>query len=745
MRTGMVALALGLLTLRVLPVLPPAWLLGALALFGLLLLRLRHYSPALFLLGMCWACLSAQWALDDRLSPDLDGQTVWLEGRVSGLPGSAGSSVRFELSEPWSRRGELPKTLRLSWFKGPEVKSGERWRLAVTLKRPRGLVNPGGFDAEAWMLARRIGATGSVKDGQRLGPAQGAWRDGVRQRLLAADAQGREGALAALVLGDGSALSQHDWGILQATGTVHLLVISGTHIGLLAALVYGAVAGLARLGLWPRTWPWLPWACALAFAAALGYGLLAGFQVPVRRACIMLGMVLLWRLRFRQLGVVWPLLFALNAVLIVEPLVSLQAGFWLSFTAVGILLLVFSGRLGAWRWWQAWTRAQWLIAVGLLPALLLLGLPISLSGPLANLLAVPWISVAVLPIALAGTLLLFIAPALGEGLLWLAGGLLEGLFRGLQLLAQRWPAWQPASLPWFIWCLVAVGALLVLLPKGVPVRLLGWPMLLLAVFAPSPSLPHGRAEVWQLDVGQGLAVLVRTRQHAVLYDAGPRTPGMDAGERVVLPALRYLGVRSLDLMLISHAHLDHSGGALAIQRAMPVVRVLSGEAGELPASLAAQHCESGTQWQWDGVGFSLWRWADARDSNQSSCVLLVEAGGERLLLGGDIDAPAERALIASGLSINARWLQSPHHGSRSSSSLALLEAVRPHGALISRGHENAFGHPHAQVSERYRAQGIKAYDNALHGALKIELGAFADAWHERMRRRFWRDDGVPPA
>lgn len=194
-------------------------------------------------------------------------------------------------------------------------------------------------------------------------------------------------------------------------------------MALLAALLYALVAGLARLGLWPRFLPWLPWACALAFAGALGYGLLAGFEVPVRRACVMVALVLLWRLRFRHLGLWWPLLLAFVLVLLVEPLASLQAGFWLSFGAVAVLAWVFGGRLGAWSWWRVWWRAQWTLALGLLPLFFALGLPLSLSGPLANLLAVPWVSLLVVPLALLGTLLLPV-PWLGEGLLWLAGGLL---------------------------------------------------------------------------------------------------------------------------------------------------------------------------------------------------------------------------------------------------------------------------------------------------------------------------------
>ena len=737
MRTGMIALALGLLALRFLPVLPPVWFWLLLPVAALMMLPFRTYPLAFFLFGFSWACANAQWALDDRLPANLDGETRWVEGRVVGLPQNGEAVVRFQLADAHSRRETVPPLLRLAWYGGPPVNSGEQWRLAVKLKRPAGLLNPHAFDYDAWLLAQRIGATGTVKDGVRLQEARWAWRDGIRQRLQAVDAQGRTGALTALVLGDGAGLSREDWQVLQDTGTVHLLVISGQHIGLLAGLVYLLIAGLARYGLWPGRLPWLPWACGLAFAAALGYGLLAGFDVPVRRACVMIGLVLLWRLRFRHLGAWWPLLLALNAVLLLDPLASLQQGFWLSFAAVAVLIFIFGGRLGPWRWWQSWTRAQWLIAIGLGPILLVLGLPISLSGPLVNLLAVPWISLVVLPPALLGTLLLPI-PFVGEGLLWVAGGLIDLLFRGLALMAGRFPAWMPAAVPLWIGGLGALGALLLLMPRGVPLRPLGWPLLLLLVFPPRQLLPEGTAEIWQLDVGQGLAILVRTRHHTLLYDAGPRFGDNDLGERVVLPTLRKLGVSGLDLMLISHAHADHAGGAQAVAKGLPVRRVLSGEPLELPTELQAEACESGRQWTWDGVQFALWQWAAARESNPKSCVLQIEANGERLLLTGDIDTAAERALLDSPLAVTTDWLQSPHHGSRSSSSPALLAALQPAAALISRGQGNAFGHPHPTVIARYKQRGMAIHDSAEQGAIRLQLGQFKPAWTMRQERRFWR-------
>jgi competence protein ComEC len=394
--------------------------------------------------------------------------------------------------------------------------------------------------------------------------------------------------------------------------------------------------------------------------------------------------------------------------------------------------------LGAWSVWQAWTRAQWLIALGLFPVLLALGLPISLSAPLANLFAVPWISLVVLPLALLGTALLPL-PWVGEHLLWLAGAALDGLFRGLALLAEQLPAWTPAEVPLGCWLISLSGAVLLLLPKGVPLRLLGWPMLLLAVFPPRESVPHGQVEVLQLDVGQGQALILRTRRHTLLYDAGPRSGASDLGASVVLPALKKLGVGRLDMLLLSHADVDHAGGAAAVARGLAIRRVVGGETERLPTFLGTQPCVSGERWEWDGVVFELWQWSDAVEGNAKSCVLQVQANGERLLLTGDIDRAAERALLESPLAVATDWLQAPHHGSRSSSSWPFVQRLSPRSVLISRGRGNAFGHPHPQVLERYQALGSRIYDSAEQGAVRLRLGAFAPPIVARSQRRFWRD------
>ncbi|WP_058876008.1 ComEC/Rec2 family competence protein [Pseudomonas aeruginosa] len=669
MRLGLPALAAGLLALRFLAELPSVgWLLG-MAAAGLLLLFGRLYWLGLFLLGFAWACGSAQVALDGRLAAELDGRTLWLEGRVVDLPASGEGVTRFRLEEVSAARGVLlPERLRLSWRGAPPLMGGERWRLAVTLKRPRGLVNAAGFDYEAWLLAQRVGAVGTVKAGQRLQPASGldAWRDAWRQRLLAVDAQGRGAALAALVLGDGSGLSAAEWRMFQDTGTVHLMVISGSHISLLAGMLYGLVAALHRLGCWPRRLPWLPCACALGLLGAWSYGLMAGFEVPVRRACLMVS-----------------------------------------------------------------------LALGLAMPLLALGLPLSLSGAPANLLAVPWIELLVVPPALAGSLLLWV-PGLGEGLLRAAGVSLDLLFRALGLLAGLAEAWQPpAAAAWSV-ALGMLGALCWLAPAGLPLRALGAALLLPALLPSSPPVEWGRAEVRVLDVGQGLAVLVRTREHVLLYDSGARQGAFDMGERVVVPVLRSLDLRRLDGLLLSHADNDHAGGAPTVASRFPPVWLVSGEPARLPSPLFADSCDE-RSWSWDGVVFEQWAWAQAGDSNDRSCVLRVEADGEVLLLTGDISRAAEHAWLARQADPRVDWLLAPHHGSRSSSGVAFVLRTRPRHVLVSRGWRNAFGHPHGEVMERYARVAAQVHDTARDGALTFLLGSRGGARRERDSAHFWRE------
>ena len=744
MHLSVLAFIVGMLGLRWLPWLPSIFWLLLSAAIALLLLRSRIYPVGFSLLGLCWACLSAQWALDDQLEHDLDGRTLWVEGIVVGLPEwpvveGQPATVRFELQDAAARRAQLPKRIRLSWRAPPEpVKAGERWRLAVRLKHPDGSLNPYGFDYQAWLFAQRIGATGSVKTGQRLAQGQGLhhWREQVRDRLQRYAPQYAQGVMAALVLGDGSGLNAEQWQTLQATGTVHLMVISGQHISLIAAIAYAFVVWLMRLGWWPARLPWLPCACLLSMSAALAYGAFAGFAVPVQRACLMVMVALLWRWRFQHLSAWTAFLTALCLVLLYEPLVVLQAGFWLSFTAVAALILAFSARLGPWRWWHMMGRTQWVAAIGLAPFLLALSLPVSIMGPVANVFAVPWLSLLALPLTLLGAVLLP-WPRLATAVLNVAGWCLDAMFAVLDWFAQGWPAWQGSGITTAALVLAVLGVICFLLPRTVLPLSAGLALWLPLVNPSEALIADGQAQVWVLDVGQGQAVWVKTARHSLIYDAGPFMSGFDAGERMVVPVLRGFAQTHLDMLLISHADADHAGGAQAIIDAVQVKQVISGQPTEHPLHFAAQSCTE-QQWQWDGVWFWRWQWQNGKDSNQKSCVLLIDAQGERLLLTGDLDAAGEAALLADWPWLKVDWLVAGHHGSRTSTSRRFVQGITPQYALISRGKHNSYGHPHPSVLANLQREQVRIYDTAEDKAVQIYLGRYAEAWTMAMQSRFWR-------
>lgn len=745
---GLYALAFssGVLILRFLPAVPPSWLLlllggGAIAFLLLRQQWVRWLAAAM--LGLCWSGWHATTLLEQRLEINRDGQTLWLEGRIAGLPqwqSEAGwQVVRFELEEASSRRVTLPPRLRLSWRDPPPLRAGERWRLAVRLKQPDGLLNPHGFDYLQWLTARRIGATGTVKAGEWQADGNGvdAWRERLRERLLTMLPDNpAAGGVLALSLGDGSVLSRTQWQKLQDSGTVHLFVISGQHISLVAGLGYGLVVLLVRLGLWPMRVPWLPAACALALGGAFAYGALAGFAVPVQRALIMVTVVLLWRMSYRPLSSWKPWSLALAAVLVLDPLVMLQPGFWLSFAAVAVLLLVFAGRLGRWRWWQMLSRAQWAAAIGLLPLLLASGLPISWVGPVANAVAVPFVSFVVLPLVLLGMLLIG-WPVLAVPVLQLAAYLLSALWHALDWLVQGWPAWQSAVPESWILLLTGLAVFLLLLPGALRPWWLALMLLTPLAWPPAgDAVPAGQARIWLLDVGQGQAIVIQTARHALLYDAGPSIAGMDAGETIVVPFLRGERIRHLNRLILSHADADHAGGATAVLRHVTVERLVSGEPGR-HGELQAESC-SNTGWEWDAVRFRQWQQEAAEDSNAASCVLWVEAADERFLVTGDLDVAGERALLGAWPELQADWLVAGHHGSRTSTAQFWLQHLQPHTVLISRGRHNSYGHPHPLALARIEYNSMQLYDTAVDKAIRIQLGAHAPLWSMAQQQRFWR-------
>ncbi len=756
MYAGTLAFLTGVLWLMHLPALPHrGWTVLLAALVPAALGPSRWRLPAAAGAGFLWAAFVAGRLLLPGLDPGLEGRDLAVAGCIVGLPRPGTYGTRFRFSVEHARAG-VPARLRLSWYeRGRRVRAGDCWRLTVRLKRPHGFMNPGGFDYEGWLFRHGIGATGYVRPRPapvRIGPR---WTiDGVRQRLaaridVALGSDPFAGVVRALALGDRRAITPAQRDILNATGTAHLVAISGLHLGLVAGFAFLAVGTLWRLSGAARWWP-APRAGAVAALAAAGlYALLAGGSLPTRRALIMLAVGLSGILRGRVTRPLRALCAALLAVLVLEPTAVLAPAFWLSFGAVAVILYAAGGG-HARRGWRAWTGIQWRVALGLLPVSLVWFQQAGATAPLMNLLAVPWIGLVAVPLILAGTTALaFGLPVGAEALRWGAEAV------GLLWPLLRWGAglpgalWVQAAPPAWTWAPALIGVALLLAPRGVPGRWLGGlylaPML---VWSPSPP-PAGALRLTLLDVGQGLAAVVRTRRHVLVYDTGPRFgPGFDAGQAVLVPYLRSRGIRRVDRLIVSHGDNDHIGGAASLLSRYPAAVVLSSVPQRVRAQ--ARPCRRGQHWNWDGVEFRMLHpgAAGAFHGNDASCVLRVTGRGGAVLLTGDIEAPAERRLAADmGAALRARVLVVPHHGSRSSSTPAFVAAVHPRLALIPVGYRNRFRLPSACVRARYRAAGARVLDTAAEGAVRIELGprpgAFEVHGHRREAGRFWNPRAVP--
>ena len=725
--------------------------------------------------------------LDDRLSPALEGQDVVITGVVAELPRVSPLGTRFTFDVESAPPG-VPSRLSLGAFQSEEdaqpfsgggtafsFVAGDRWRLTVRLKQPHGLFNPHGFDLELWMFEQGIGATGSVRPGaQRLDtavahPIERA-RQTVRDALLRqAPDRATAGVLAALAIGDQAAIGRDDWDLFRITGVAHLMSISGLHVTMfawLASAVIGACWKWAARGggTWPLHLPapvarrWGGWLCATAYA------LLAGWGVPAQRTVLMIGTVAV----LRSLGLRWPQpLIVLNAgltVTLLDPWALLQPGFWLSFVAVGVLVASdpvsreAAPSTGLMHKVRGELRTQLIATVGLAPLSMVFFQQISIVGFLANLVAIPWVTLIVTPLTLLGILL----PALW----WPAAWSVQGLHAVLAPMAS-WPAaqWSAPVAP--VWASMGglLGGVLLIMPIPWRLRCLGLalclPLLVPAVWRPAA----GEFEAVAADVGQGTAVLVRTRHHLLVYDTGPQTSAeSDAGQRVLVPLLRARGEERVHRLVLSHRDIDHTGGTLSLLKAVTVESSLSSLSDTHPLRTrlpAHERCRAGQQWAWDGVNFEVLHpqasdYDQARKSNALSCVIKVtDAQGRRLLLTGDIESAQEADLLRRDPErLKAEALLVPHHGSRTSSTRAFLEAVDPQVAVVQAGYRSRFGHPAPDVVARYDSQSITLVRTDQCGAYtwpqaRCERQAQQRYWHHRPQTHLPPDrlataDAAPP-
>jgi competence protein ComEC len=713
--------------------------------------------------GFGYAAWRAELRLADALPPQWEGQDIAIVGVVDDLP-RGGDRLRrfaFRVERVATAGAHVPERVSLSWHAGapadaavelPQIRAGERWLLTVRLRRPHGTANRGGFDLEAWLLERNLRATGQVRAdeanrrldalaGRPLDYVQRA-RETIRERAMRALANAPHAAvLVALAIGDQSGIDERAWTVFNRTGVGHLISISGLHVTVFAMLAGGLAYALVRpcVTLTSRV-PARKVAALAGLVAAAGYVLLAGAEVPAQRTLAMLAVSALGIALGRPGTGLLIWLWALVIVLVADPWAVLAPGFWLSFFAVGLLIFVSAGRVPrafetrmrdrVGRELRDAARSQAAITIGLVPLSLLLFQQVSLIGPLANAVAIPVVTFAIVPLTLTAALLPFDAP-------WRwAHALLEPLMAGLTMLASLpGAAWAQHQPPTWAVAIGFTGVAWCLAPRGVPGRVLGLIALapLVLVRPTPPSL--GTFRLTALDVGQGTAIVVQTHRHALLYDTGPRwNESADAGNRIVAPWLRANGIRTLDALVVSHADSDHSGGALSVLQLVPTVLLRSSLPDDNPIVLRQLEqgthlrCRDGQRWEWDGVAFEFvfpreTHYADRwRKSNDLSCVLRVASPGGSALLAGDIEAVSELDLLIERRdALAAHLLLVPHHGSRTSSTQSFVEAVAPRHAVFSVGHRNRFGHPREDVVARYRDVGATLYRTDRSGALTFSF------------------------
>lgn len=755
--------SLGVLVFHQLSWLPDwRWVLLEISMMLGWILVWRGLPVAALLAGFAWSHIYALLTLPALLPGEQQVLDVAVSGRVVSLVERSDQATRFLFEADRIDGLEAPLAgrwlLRLSWWDAPQINPGESWRLPVRLRAAHGYATPGAWDYEGWLYWQGVRYTGYVNAQptiQRISDADCCWLNRLRQRVSnAVDAAPASafarGVIRAISVGDRSGLTPEARELFRATGTSHLMAISGLHVGLLAGLGLGGV-----------TWCWrrIPALCAQLPArlaggvagavAAAAYAALAGMSLPTQRALIMLLIFASALLARRGNDRLHALAIALVAVLVWHPPSVIAAGLWLSFGAVAAILaaLTFDRAASGWR---LAIRIQLAISLLLVPLLAAFGLPISRVAPLVNLLLVPLFGLIVVPLGLLGSLLAVSAPRIGDWLLGQLGTLIDWMAGGL-----AWVGALPGSTTELsglgvvdlLALLLALGLLMA--PPGFPLRWMGIPLFATALFARAPQLSSGDFEIHLLDVGQGLSAVIQTRQHTLVFDTGPEfRSGFSAAAAVVAPFLAQRGIHRIDRLVVSHGDKDHAGGLRPLARRIDVAQVQAGEPDRI--ELRSQRCIAGDSWQWDGVAFEYLhppvqhRYA----GNDASCVLRVSNAAGVVLLTGDIEQRIEQMLAESTPEkLRSHAVLAPHHGSRSSSSAEFVRATKPDYVLYAAGWANRYGFPAVEIDLRWRAAGVIPLSTARRGTIHLHyrgdgVVSGPHAFRDTARRFWWHNSGA---
>lgn len=688
---------------------------------------LRKKAARLMILILLAAVLGFQWAYwhaRKKLAWSMPVSDIQIPlevtGKVVGIPQLSSSGLRFDLQiTHYNHQAiNLEVKIRLFWQNPTKTLSeGDSLQAQVQLKPPWHLANPGSFDLEKQFFIEGIRATGRLLNLQNYQPNPHFNLNRLRQELnnrmsLLLAEKPFLGVIQATTLGLYQNISPEQWQVFQVTGTSHAIAISGLHISLIALLCFKGMSFLSRRSRYLMLgWPAQCYGAVAAILGALFYAAIAGFSIPTQRSLIMIT-VAMGSILCRQPMLTWHgLALAWLGIALIDPLAPLQLGFWLSFISVAALIYANHSSLSG-KSWQQWLRPQWVAFLAILPLTVLFFAQISWLAPLANLLVLPLMNIIVVPASLIALILIPIAPVLAKGALWLAHSALVGVWWVLAKIAQlTWGVSYPGSVPFLYIMSALLGVVFLLAPKGLPAKYLGGLSVAALLIYARPALKPGECYFTLLDVGQGLAAVLQTQHHVLIYDAGPQYgESADAGKRIIIPYLNTLGIRAIDKVVISHSDLDHRGG-LASFRSLAIADIVSSEPQRL--NVPARLCQAGESWEWDGVRFTFLHPIETyQRRNDLSCVLKVQTRYHSILLTGDIEKTAEKKLIQQyGQALKSAILVVPHHGSLTSSSEDFIAQVSPRYALYPVGMLNQYGFPKLPVLHRY----------AQHGAINLRV------------------------